>query len=128
MRRFSIIAAGSPRTPYKSLPARSGALRRKVQDSLAATSYSPPPETLAMHKTLIPLALLAAAAAPFAIASAGDDGDGPGRHGRAEFMIDHLLDTVDATDAQRTQIDAIKDKYEDQFKALHKQIHENHRG
>ena len=80
-----------------------------------------------MRKTLIPLMLTLAAAAPFAIAAADDSpADGPGAH--MEKMLDHLLDTVDATDDQRTQIHAIEAKYRPQMTDLHQQIHDSHRG
>ncbi|HZP13208.1 MAG TPA: Spy/CpxP family protein refolding chaperone [Nevskiaceae bacterium] len=73
-------------------------------------------------KTLAPMMLGLAAAAPFAIAHAGDFGGMP--HGK--MMLDHMLDTVDATDAQRTQIEAIHAKYAPQMKDLHQQIKQTH--
>jgi Spy/CpxP family protein refolding chaperone len=67
--------------------------------------------------------LMAAASAPFAIAHAHDDAGGPPR---GEMRLDHMLDTVDATDAQRTQIKSIETKYHPQMKDLHEQIHQMH--
>ena len=75
-----------------------------------------------MRKTLVPLMLMLAVSAPLAIASAHEGGPPSG-----EMMIDHMLDTVDATDAQRTQIEAIHAKYAPQIKDLHQQIHQSHR-
>lgn len=76
-----------------------------------------------MRKTLIPILLGIAAASPLVMA-----GDGHGRHGmRVEFMIDHMIDDVDATESQRTQIDAIQAKYESQLKSLHDDIRASHR-
>jgi Spy/CpxP family protein refolding chaperone len=68
--------------------------------------------------------LILAAAAPLAIAQAHGDEEGPPR---GELMLQHMLDTVDATDAQRTQIEAIEAKYRPQLKDLHEQIHQTHR-
>jgi Spy/CpxP family protein refolding chaperone len=79
-----------------------------------------------MRKTLLPLALALAMAGSWAVASAKDDHDGP-RGPRMEIMLDHLLDDVDATDAQRTQIEAIADKYKPQMKSLHEQLHALHK-
>ena len=73
-------------------------------------------------KTLAPMMLALGAASPFAIAHAGDFGGPP--HGL--MLLDHLLDTVDATDAQRTQIQAIHAKYAPQMKDLHQQIRQTH--
>jgi periplasmic protein CpxP/Spy len=79
-----------------------------------------------MRKTLIPLALAVAAASPLTLA--GDGHRHQDRHGsRVEFMVDHLLDDVDATEAQRSQIEAIQAKYESQIRALHQDIHEARR-
>jgi protein CpxP len=79
-----------------------------------------------MRKILIPLALVFAAASPPTLA--GDGQRHHDRHGsRVEFMVDHLLDDVDATESQRSQIEAIQAKYESQIQALHKDIHETHR-
>jgi len=80
-----------------------------------------------MRKPFLPILLAVAVAGPWAIAAkAHGDGDGP-RGPRMEFMLDHLLDTVNATDAQRTQIEAIADKYKPQMKALHDQMHALHK-
>jgi Spy/CpxP family protein refolding chaperone len=69
--------------------------------------------------------LAIAASTPFAQALANDTPAGP--RARGAMLIEHLLDTVDATDAQRTQIEAIEAKYHPQLKDLHQQIHQNHR-
>lgn len=74
-------------------------------------------------KSLAPMMLAFAAASPFAIAHAGE----AGAPMRGQMMLDHLLDTVDATDAQRTQIQAIHAKYAPQLKDLHQQIHQTHK-
>ena len=77
-----------------------------------------------MRKHLAPLMFVVAAAAPLAIAHAHGGGDFGPHHG--DMMLQHMLDTVDATDAQRTQIEAIEARYRPQMKSLRQQIHENH--
>lgn len=79
-----------------------------------------------MRKTLIPLMLAMAAAAPWALATA-NDGDKSGHHRhRAEHKLEQLLKTVEPTDTQRSQIEAIHSKYEPQMKSLHEQLHQLH--
>ena len=79
-----------------------------------------------MRKTLIPLMLTLAAAAPWALATA-NDGDKSGHHRhRGEHKIERLLKTVEPTDAQRAQIEAIEARYHPQLESLHDQLHQLH--
>ncbi len=78
-----------------------------------------------MRKTLIPLMLTLAAATPWALATANDDNSGHHRH-RGEHRMEHLLKTVEPTDAQRTQIEAIEARYQPQLKSLHEQMRQLH--
>ena len=82
-----------------------------------------------MRKTLIPLALAAAASlASFAGTAAAAGAEASSTHWHhGEGRLEHLLDTVNASDAQRTQIKAIHEKYEPQMHDLHQQLHDIHR-
>ena len=41
------------------------------------------------------------------------------RHGKAEFMIDYIAETLDLTDPQREQLDGIKDEFMVKAKEMH---------
>ena len=42
-------------------------------------------------------------------------------HGKAEFMIDYVAETLDLSDEQREQLDGIKDEFIDKAKEMHAQ-------
>ena len=42
-------------------------------------------------------------------------------HGKAEFMIDYIAETLDLTDAQRVQLDGIKDEFIAKAREMHAQ-------
>ena len=43
------------------------------------------------------------------------------REHKAEFMVDYIAETIDATDEQRTQLDGIKDEFVAKAKEMHAQ-------